>query len=81
MDPRLGVLGWSQLASELRKLSGGVGSPSPARSAGGVLQFRSHVLIWPFGGQRKMTRSLLLVHHDRSQPRWISLRANPEDSE
>ena len=55
-------------ASELRQLGGSVRRAAAGCLAGRVLQLRGDTLIRPVGGEREMTRPLLLVDHDRGQP-------------
>ena len=68
MDPILGVFGRGQLASELGQLGRGVRRTAAGCLSGRILQLRGDALIRPLGGEREMTRPLLLVDHDRSQP-------------
>ena len=68
MDPSDGRLGRGELASELRQFGRGVRRPAAPCSSSGVLELRCHFLIRAFGGEREVTRPLLLVDHDCGDP-------------
>ena len=68
MDPRFGVVGGGQLASEIRQLGRSVRGAPAARMLRRSLEFGGDTLVRPLCGKRKVSRPLLLVDDHRREP-------------